>query len=144
MGGPNDSIWSALKVWSSDFIQNLSQAPSYLSINLRIDWIIWIWISKIIFVQGSYESLAMLDGKTRQGPFFYDSILSKNSLIRLRLQKAFHLTVLCELSNILNLERLHIRVLKNSNSCRNVMFSLTFYCNANCKSLPPHDCRNDS
>ena len=27
-GGPNDFIWSALKVWFSDFIQNLSQAPS--------------------------------------------------------------------------------------------------------------------
>ena len=26
--GPNDFIWSALKVWFSDFIQNLSQAPS--------------------------------------------------------------------------------------------------------------------
>ena len=32
-------------------------------------------ISKLIFVQGSYESLAMPNGKTRQGPFFYDSIL---------------------------------------------------------------------
>jgi hypothetical protein len=27
------------------------------------------WISKIIFVYGSYESLAMLEGKTRKGLF---------------------------------------------------------------------------
>ena len=28
------------------------------------------WISKIIFVLGSYEFLAMLEGKTRKGLFF--------------------------------------------------------------------------
>ena len=42
---------------------------AYLSINLRINWIISripCRISKIIFVQGSYESLAMPNGKTRQ------------------------------------------------------------------------------
>ena len=38
--------------------------------------------SKIIFVEGSYESLAMLDDKTRQGPFVYDSILKNNSVGR--------------------------------------------------------------
>ena len=45
---------------------------AYLSINLGIKWIISRiprGISKIIFVQRSYESLAMLDGKTRQGLF---------------------------------------------------------------------------
>ena len=56
----------------------LGGPSAYLSIYLRIDWImsrIPCGISEIIFVQGSYESLAMLDGKTRQGPFFYGSIL---------------------------------------------------------------------
>ena len=51
---------------------------AYLSINLGIKWIISripCRISKIIFVQGFYESLPILDGKTRQDPFFYDSIL---------------------------------------------------------------------
>ena len=51
----------------------LRLCPSaYLSINLGIKWIISRiprGISKIIFVQVSYESLAILDGKTRQGPF---------------------------------------------------------------------------
>ena len=28
------------------------------------------WISKIIFVLGSYEFLEMLEGKVRKGPFF--------------------------------------------------------------------------
>ena len=49
-----------------------------IRINLGIKWIISRiprGISKIIFVQGSYESLVMLDGKNRQGPFFYGSIL---------------------------------------------------------------------
>ena len=70
-----DFLWSALKVWFSDFIQNLSQAPFmclYLSINLGINWIISRiprGISNILFVQGSYESLAMLDSKARQCPF---------------------------------------------------------------------------
>ena len=43
-----------------------------LSMNMRINWIISripCGISKTIFVQGSYESLAMPNGKTRQGPF---------------------------------------------------------------------------
>ena len=57
----------------------LKLRPSaYLSIILGLKWIISRiphGISKIIFVQGSYESLAMPNGKTRQGPFFYDSIL---------------------------------------------------------------------
>ena len=46
----------------------LRLCPSaHLRINLRINWIISRiprGISKIIFVQGSYESLAMLNGKT--------------------------------------------------------------------------------
>ena len=32
------------------------------------------WISKIIFVLGSFEFLAMLEGKTREGSFFQGSI----------------------------------------------------------------------
>ena len=56
---------------------------AYLSINLRINRIISgipRGISKIIFVQGFYKSLAMPNGKTRQGPFFYDSIFENNSV----------------------------------------------------------------
>jgi hypothetical protein len=52
---------------------SLRLGPSaYLSRNLRINWIISripCRISKIIFVQGSYESLAMLNSKTRQAVF---------------------------------------------------------------------------
>ena len=43
-------------------------------------------------------------------------------LIKWLFQKAFLLTALCEVSNILNMERLHIRVLKNSNICRKMLF----------------------
>ena len=32
-------------------------------------------ISKIIIILDYYEFLAMLEGKIRKGPFFYDSIL---------------------------------------------------------------------
>ena len=42
-------------------------------LTLRINWIIsriLHWISKIIFVYGSYEFLAMLEGKIREAPFF--------------------------------------------------------------------------
>ena len=73
-------IWSALKVWFSDFIQNLSQAPSkYLSEHKSGDKFDYLKNPsrdfKFFFVLGSYESLAMLDGKTRKDPFFYNSIL---------------------------------------------------------------------
>ena len=50
----------------------LRLAPSKC-LSERINWIISRiprWISKNIFVQGSYESLAMLEGKTRKGLFF--------------------------------------------------------------------------
>ena len=64
-------------LWKCDLVTLskicLRLCPSaYLSINLRINRIISRIprrISKIIFVQGSYESLAMLNGKTRQGLF---------------------------------------------------------------------------
>jgi len=43
----------------------------------RINWIISTIphrISKILFVYGSYEFLAMLEGKIREAPFFKGSI----------------------------------------------------------------------
>jgi len=65
-------LQSAKKVPFQDFIQNVSQAPS----KCLSKWINGI-ISKIphrnlknIFVQGSYESLEGLEGKTGEGPFF--------------------------------------------------------------------------
>ena len=56
-------------------IQNMSQAPSMCLSEriLRMNWTISripCWISKNIFVLGSYESLAMLEGKIGNGPFF--------------------------------------------------------------------------
>ena len=67
--GPNDFIWSAMKVPFIDFIQNMSQFPSKsLSERiLMINWVISSWISKNIFVLGSYEFLAMLEDKIRKG-----------------------------------------------------------------------------
>ena len=64
-------------LWKCDLVTLskicLRLCPSaYLSINLGINLIIsripW-GISKILFVLGSYESLAMRDGKTKQGLF---------------------------------------------------------------------------
>ena len=60
----------------SDFIQKMSQAPSKC-LSERINWIISRIphrISKIIFVYGSYEFLAVLEGKIREAPFFKGSI----------------------------------------------------------------------
>ena len=54
----------------------LHPAPSKC-LSERINWIISRiphWISKILFVQDAYESLAMLEGKTRKGLFFQGSI----------------------------------------------------------------------
>jgi hypothetical protein len=56
-----------MKVPYVDFIQNVSQAPSMCLSEriLRINW-----ISKILFVKGFYEFLAILEGKIRNGSFF--------------------------------------------------------------------------
>ena len=46
---------------------------AYLSINLRINWIISRiprWILKILFVLGFYEALAKPNGKIGECPFF--------------------------------------------------------------------------
>ena len=54
----------------------LRPAPSKC-LSERINWIISTIphrISKIIFVHGSYEFLAMLEGKNREAPFFKGSI----------------------------------------------------------------------
>ena len=54
----------------------LRPAPSKC-LSERINWIISTIphrISKIIFVYGSYEFLAMLEGKIREAPFFQGSI----------------------------------------------------------------------
>jgi hypothetical protein len=59
-----------------DFFQNVSQASSKC-LSERINWIISRIphrISKIIFVYGSYEFLAMLEGKIKDAPIFKDSI----------------------------------------------------------------------
>ena len=67
-----DPIWSVLKVYLCDFIQiqNLSKTPSkFLSKHKSEDELGFQFV-----FQGSYESLAIPNGKTRQGPFFYDSI----------------------------------------------------------------------
>ena len=56
----------------SEFIQNMSQAPS----KCLFKWINWIIsksdrdIGKILFVLGSYEYLVRLEGKIRDGVFF--------------------------------------------------------------------------
>ena len=59
-----------------DFIQKclrLRPAPSKC-LSERINWIISTipdMISKILFVNGSYEFLAMLEGNIREAPFFF-------------------------------------------------------------------------
>ena len=63
-----------MKVPFIDFIENMSQVPfkclseRILRINLIVSRIP-CWISKNIFVLGSYEFLAMLEDKIRKGPF---------------------------------------------------------------------------
>ena len=77
--GPNDFIWSAMKVPFCDFTQNVSQALS-MCISTWIKWIIGIISkiphrnSKILFVLGSYEYLERLEGKIRKCLFFYVKI----------------------------------------------------------------------
>ena len=63
-----------VKVPLSDFFPKVSQAPSKC-FSKWINWINWIisripcWIWKILFVLGSYEFLAMLEGKIWKCPF---------------------------------------------------------------------------
>ena len=77
--GPNDFIWSAMKVPFNDFIQNVSQAPS-MCISMWIKWINGIISkiphrnSKILFVWGSDEYLERQEGKIRKCLFFYVKI----------------------------------------------------------------------
>ena len=73
--GPNDFIWGAIEVPFFDFIQKMSQAQSS-----SVQVLIWedkmdylnnpSQISKILLVYGSYEFLAILEGKIREAPFF--------------------------------------------------------------------------
>jgi hypothetical protein len=69
--GPNDFIWCAIKVPFFDLSKKclrLHPAPSKC-LSERINWIISTIphrISKIIFVYGSFEFLAMLEGKIRE------------------------------------------------------------------------------
>ena len=69
--GPNYFVWSALKVPPSDFIQNMSQAPSKcLKQRIKVDKThhsIW----KLLFVLGADEYLERLEGKIRECLFFY-------------------------------------------------------------------------
>ena len=60
----------------------LHPAPSKC-LSERINWIISTIphrISKILFFYGSYEFLAMLEGKIREAPFFKGSIWENNSV----------------------------------------------------------------
>ena len=77
--GPNDFIWDSMKVPLFDLNKKylmLHPVPS-MCLSERINWIISTIphrISKILFVYGSYEFLAMLEGKIREAPFFKGSI----------------------------------------------------------------------
>ena len=67
---PNYFIWGAIKVPFFDFIQKMSPSKC---LSDRMNWIISRipqMISKILFVYGSYEFLAMLKGKIREAPIF--------------------------------------------------------------------------
>jgi hypothetical protein len=71
-----EAIWKCHSLTLSKICIRLRPAPSKC-LSERINWIISrisCWISKILFVYGSYESLAMLEGKTRKSFFFYGKI----------------------------------------------------------------------
>ena len=55
-----------LKVSFSQFFRQGQDSRALLVLPSRIP----CWISKIIFASGSYEFLAMLEGKTGKGLFF--------------------------------------------------------------------------
>ena len=76
--GPNYFFWSALKVPPSDFIKNMSQAPSKcLKQRIKVDKLDYFKnlyiILKILFVLCADECLERLDGKIRK--FFYVKIV---------------------------------------------------------------------
>ena len=72
-----------LKCFESDFIQNMSQAPSKcLKQRIKVDNLdthhsIW----KILLVLGANEYLERLEGKIRKCLFFYVKIFKDNSVI---------------------------------------------------------------
>ena len=71
----NAFIWNAMKVPFSDFIHDMSQAPSkVLSKWIKVDkWDYLKYPSEEFdnsFCEGSYESLQRLEGKNRKVPFF--------------------------------------------------------------------------
>ena len=62
---PNDFIWVAMKVPFFDFIQKMFQAPSS-----SVQVLIWKDKLDYPFDHGSYEFLAMLEGKIGKWLFF--------------------------------------------------------------------------